>query len=155
MDIHADAKEMESIQHLIRPLEESFGLCNDYFSYDKERDDLMEGRGANAVAFLMQTERITEEKALERIKQNIISLETAHNAAFEASMKEGALSPELQRFILFLQSAMGGLHIYQATAGRYQTSADTKAHPDSISMRLVMNSVFVSVVALLLFLMFR
>ncbi|KAJ6099240.1 isoprenoid synthase domain-containing protein [Penicillium canescens] len=117
MDIRIDPLEMENILHITRPLEQSLGLCNDYFSYAKEKEELRQGKGRNALTFLMQKEGMTEEEALKCLKEKIASLEETHHAAFEDSMKNGVLSPELRQYILFLRMAGGGVHVFHSTAG--------------------------------------
>jgi hypothetical protein len=155
MDIRIDPLEMESILHITRPLEQSLGLCNDYFSYAKEKEELRQGKGRNAVTFLMQKEGMTEEEALKCLKDNIASLEETHNAAFEDSMKNDVLSPELRRYILFLRTAGGGMHVFHSTAGRYEPSTDMKADSDRVFIRHSLSLAFVSVALLLFLLAFK
>ena len=152
MDIRIDPLEMENILHITRPLEQSMGLGNDYFSYSKEKEELRQGKGRNALTFLMQKEGMAEEEALKCLKEKIVSLEETHHAAFEVSMKNGVLSPELRRYILFLRMAGGGVHVFHGTAGRYKPSPDMKADTAPVFIRHALRLALASV-ALLLFIL--
>ena len=98
MDIHLNKDEVKAIQHITDPIEECMGLSNDYFSYKKEKEDLTEGNGLNAVWFLMQKDDVSEEEALEQVKNKILSLENVHSAAIAEIMEKNALSAEMQLF---------------------------------------------------------
>lgn len=119
MDIHLDQDEVEAIQHITDPIEECLGLSNDYFSYKKEKEDLTEGNGLNAVWFLMQKDDVSEEEALEQVKNKILSLENVHSAAIAELMGKNALSAEMQRYLTFFRLAHGGLHLFHTTTTRY------------------------------------
>jgi hypothetical protein len=152
MDICIDPLEMEKILHITKPLEQSMGLCNDYFSYAKEKEEFRQGKGWNALAFLIQKEGMTEEEALKCLKEKIVSLEETHHAAFEKSMKNDVLSPELRRYILYLRMAAGGVHVFHSAAGRYKRSTDMKADSAPVFKRHGLRFALASV-ALLLFLL--
>lgn len=119
MDIHLSQDEIKAIQHITDPIEECMGLCNDYFSYKKEREDLRRGNGFNAVWFLMQREGASEAEALERVRSKILSLEEIHNTGLEESVKDNALSVEMRHYITFFRLAHGGWHVFHTTTSRY------------------------------------
>lgn len=123
-----DVEALESIRYIVTPLEESFGLCNDYYSYWKEKADIRGGDYPNAVKFLMKTDGVSEETALEIIKGKILSLEEAHYLAFRSSMEDNALSLDQIRYILYLQLAHGGWHVFHSTGYRYKTDPTRKGN---------------------------
>lgn len=116
MDSDLDDEALESVKHITNPLLESFALGNDYFSYSKEKN---EENAVNAVKFLMQHEGMSEEIALNAIKERTIELEQAHNAAFDEWLKGEQQSPELHRYLVNLRLGAGGGHFVQATSPRY------------------------------------
>lgn len=119
MDIRLDQDEIEAIQHITDPIEECMGLSNDYFSFNKEREDLRQGNGLNSVWFLVQKEGISEEEALEQVKSKVLSLEKNHNTAVAELMEKDALTAEMQRYLTFFRLAHGGLHVFHTTTTRY------------------------------------
>ncbi|KAE8378288.1 isoprenoid synthase domain-containing protein [Aspergillus bertholletiae] len=117
MDVDIDPTA--SVEHVTRPLEEAMALCNDYFSYAKEKGKrLQEGKALNAVAFLQQVKGISEAEALDFVKRKIISLEERHNTEFEGLMKNDMPSPSLQKYLEAFRMAAGGLHLFHSTSYR-------------------------------------
>lgn len=143
MDIHVNPDEIEATQHILSPIEKCMGLCNDYFSYKKEKEDLRQGNGLNAVWFLRQKEGLSEKEALDQVKSKIISLEEAHNVELARSINDDLLSVEMGRYITFFRLAHGGLHVFHTVASRYESTKGQKPCPHQMMIRLTMVFCFV------------
>lgn len=129
MDFRAPDESMSMIEEVTRPLERAMALCNDYFSWPKDKEHFQQGKGANAVAFLQQVEGISEEEALESIKRQIIALEESHNSALERLMNARTLSPDMQSYLITFRLAAGGLHFFTSTSDRYLAPGSAIAPP--------------------------
>ncbi|KAB8214072.1 isoprenoid synthase domain-containing protein [Aspergillus novoparasiticus] len=129
MDFRAPDESMSMIEDVTRPLERAMALCNDYFSWPKDKEHFQQGKGANTVAFLQQVEGISEEEALESIKRQIIALEESHNSALEHLMNASTLSPDLQSYLSTFRLAAGGLHFFTSTSDRYLPPGSAIAQP--------------------------
>ncbi|KAJ5109115.1 isoprenoid synthase domain-containing protein [Penicillium angulare] len=137
MNIPIGFEDLGKIHHITQPLDEYFALCNDYFSYWKEKEDTRGGEYPSAVTFLMKTQDISEDVALEIIKEKMIALEETHYSALRNSMAENTLSLEQQRFIHYLQLAQGGAHAFNCTAYRYNLDAAKRVNTKLETKRYV------------------
>ncbi|KAJ5281176.1 isoprenoid synthase domain-containing protein [Penicillium angulare] len=131
MDIPIGSEELENIHHIIQPLDEYFALCNDYFSYWKEKEDTRGGEYPSAIVFLMKSKGISEGIALEIVREKMISLEESHYSALRKTIAENALSLDQQRYIQYLQLAQGGAHAFSCTAYRYNPDAARRLGVDA------------------------
>ncbi|KAE8336154.1 hypothetical protein BDV24DRAFT_168496 [Aspergillus arachidicola] len=107
MDFRAQDESMSTIEDIIRPLERAMALCNDYFSWPKDKEHFQQGKGSNVVVFLQQVKGMSEEEALESIKRQVISLEEKHNSAFDHLMKANTISSEVQSYLIAFRLAAG------------------------------------------------
>lgn len=157
MGLRIDDQALQSVEHITRPLIEIHALCNDFYSYEKEKEQLQCGKGMNAAQFIMSKEGVSEKEALDFMKQKIILLEEAHNTAFEEAMEQDDLSPQLRQYLVFMRLAAGGSHFWHSTSPRYrprECPVDC-ARPDGGFIPRHSHWIFASAIVLLLLYIIR
>jgi hypothetical protein len=120
MDICLDSQEQEQVMPTIRPLIIVMALSNDYFSFNKEKDeDTLYANFFNAVSILSKHQGMSEEAALAYIKTRIIKEEENHYTALDGFLQNATVSVKLQQLITGLQLMTAGTHVWHAVSSRY------------------------------------
>lgn len=115
--------EKALVQHMIKPLQVSILLTNDYYSYPKAKARHQKhkktGHVFNAMAVLMEERFVGEADAMTFLKWEILDAENVHNMAFDEALKHGSLSEKLTRYVKAFRLFVGGHSLWCAARYRY------------------------------------
>lgn len=126
MGIKLTEAEKASVAAITDPLLKATLLTNDYYSYRKEellhRLRKNPGHAFNAVSVLMVERNLSEEDALDVVRQMILHAEEEHTRCYEELKKMDPPTGDLLRYIEGARLAAAGISLWHAASPRYSNA---------------------------------